>query len=87
MGAVLLGAPLLWTVLPLPWAAGGGAPAAVLLAAVLVMAATIAVTIGGLGPRRRSRSGARRWRVTGTAGRTGVDRQARSEPDSGPRWG
>jgi hypothetical protein len=49
MTAVLTGAPLLWTVLPVPWSARGAAPA-------LVSLAVGAVALWRLGPRRRSGS-------------------------------
>jgi hypothetical protein len=50
---MLLSAPLLWSVLPVPWSARGAAPVAVTLAIG-------AVAVWRLGPRRRSGPGS--WR-------------------------
>ena len=88
MGTVLMAAPLVWTVLPVRWAATGAAPAAALVAGALAIAAIIGVaTVRGRGLSRRSRAGWMPPRVTGPADRTGAERPAPPGPDRGPRWG
>jgi hypothetical protein len=74
MMALLMKAPLLWTVLPVPWSAQGAAPA-------LVSLAIGAAALWRLGPQRRSGSGA-----TPTTDRSRTGSEARSAPNDDPRW-
>ena len=79
MTAVLTGAPLLWTVLPVPWSARGAAPA-------LVSLAIGAVALWRLGPRRRSGSGSTPSGPTRATERSPAGREAKPDPKAGPPW-
>jgi hypothetical protein len=74
MGTILMRAPLLWAMLPVPWSAEGAAPA-------LVSVAIGSVALWRFGPRRRTGPGSTR-----PADRTDHRREIPPGPDAGPPW-
>jgi hypothetical protein len=77
MTTVLTGAPLLWTVLPVPWSARGAAPA-------LVSLAIGAVALWRFGPRRRS--GSTPSGPARATDRSESEREAKPGPKANPPW-
>jgi hypothetical protein len=72
MTAILMKAPLLWTVLPVPWSAKGAAPA-------LISLAVGVVALWRFGPRHRSGSAR-------TTDRSHSGSEAQPAPNDDPRW-